>query len=484
MNRKLAGVVVSLSLPFFLLFLTGIPARVVAGSSTPNANQTPRTMRVDYYHTGNDKQEWFSLDRTVIEPLAWPGRLNHAIDNSNLGNYRFEVRTKSGGTLLYSRGFNSVFGEWKTTEEARHVNRTFSESWRFPCPEEAVEISLEERGEGETQFREVWKTSVDPTNKFVDSSRPQSPGPLLELQKMGDSAQKVDLLLLGDGYTAGERNKFENDARRFIEMLFSTSPFREHRKDFNVWGLCPAAAESGISRPSSAIHRRSPLGATYDTFGTERYVLTTENRTLRDVASFAPYEFIEILLNGATYGGGGIFNQYATVAIDNAWAAYVGVHEFGHQFAGLADEYYTSDVAYLPPEKKTEPWEPNVTALLDPTNLKWKDLVERGTPIPTPWDKDEFDRFEREIQLQRKQLRAAGKPEAEIEELFRKQREKEDAMLGSQKHATKVGAFEGANYESKGYYRPEVNCIMFTRGKQFCRVCRRAIERIIGMYAE
>jgi hypothetical protein len=441
---------------------------------------TPRTLRVDYYHTGNSHEEWFSLDRVVLEPLEWPGNLNKAIDESQLGEYRFEVRERGSGKLLYSRGFNSVFGEWKTTEEALHGNRTFSESLRFPTPEAPVEVSLKERdGSG---FREVWKTVVDPKDKFIDRSRPPSPGALLELQKMGDPATKVDLLVLGDGYTAAERPKFERDARRFMDALFSTSPFREHQKDFNVWGLCPAAEESGVSRPSSGIYRRSPVGAAYDTFGTERYVLTTENRALRDVASFAPYEFIEILVNGQTYGGGGIFNQYATVAIDNLWAGYVGVHEFGHQFAALADEYYTSDVAYLPPEKKTEPWEPNVTALLDPANLKWKDLVEAGTPVPTPWNKEEFDRFERDIQRQRKELRAAGKPEAEIDELFRKEREKEDAMLGSEKYAEKVGAFEGANYEAKGYYRPAVDCIMFTRHRAFCAVCRRAIERVIGMY--
>ncbi|MGD0507311.1 MAG: IgA Peptidase M64 [Terriglobales bacterium] len=458
------------------------------GFSKPSLAK-PRTLRVDYYHTGNSHEEWFSLDRVVLEPLEWPGNLSKAIDESQLGNYLFEVRERGSGKLLYSRGFNSVFGEWKTTEEALHGNRTFSESLRFPCPEAPVEVSLKERagsgfGGGQKEvWKEVWKTVVDPKDKFVDRSRPPSPGALLELQKMGDPATKVDLLVLGDGYTSGERGKFEKDARRFMEALFSTSPFREHQKDFNVWGLCPAAEESGVSRPSTGIYRRSPVGASYDTFGTERYVLTTENRTLRDVASFAPYEFIEILVNGQTYGGGGIFNQYATVAIDNLWAGYVGVHEFGHQFAGLADEYYTSDVAYLPSENKTEPWEPNVTALLDPANLKWKDLVAAGAPLPTPWNQEEFDRFEREIQRQRKELRAAGKPEAEIDELFRKQREKEDAMLGSEKYAGKVGAFEGANYEAKGYYRPELDCIMFTRHKTFCAVCRRAIERVIGMYA-
>jgi len=451
--------------------------------STPSL-AAPRTLRVDYYHTGNSHEEWFSLDRVVLEPLEWPGNPTKAIDESQLGNYLFEVRERGSGRLLYSRGFNSVFGEWRETDEALHGNRTFSESLRFPSPEAPVDVLLKERaGGGVNQiWKEVWKTVVDPKDKFVDRSRPPSPGGLVELQKMGDPATKVDLLVLGDGYTAAERSKFEKDARRFVETLFSTSPFREHKKDFNVWGLCPAAEESGVSRPSAGIYRRSPVGASYDAFGSERYVLTMENRTLRDVASFAPYEFIEILVNGQTYGGGGIFNQYGTVAIDNMWAGYVGVHEFGHQFAALADEYYTSDVAYLSGEKRTEPWEPNVTALLDPANLKWKDLVAAGTALPTPWKKDEFERFEKEIQRQRRELRAAGKPEAEMEELFRKEREKEDAMLGADRNAGKVGAFEGANYEAKGYYRPEVDCIMFTRSKTFCSVCRRAIERVIGMY--
>jgi hypothetical protein len=444
----------------------------------------PRTMRLDYYHAGNSHDEWFTLDRTVLEPLEWPGNPDKAIDDSQLGNYLFEVREQGSGKLVYSRGFSSVFAEWKTTDEAQHANRTFSESLRFPAPAGPVEVLLKERNEKNPAegFHEVWKTTVDPKDKFVDRSRPASPGALITFQKMGDPTGKVDLLVMGDGYTAAERAKFEKDARLFMEKLFSTSPFKEHRNDFNVWGLCPAAAEPGVSRPSSGIYRRSPLGASYDTFDSERYVLTMENRTMRDVASFAPYEFVEILVNGKTYGGGGIFNQYATVAIDNAWAGYVGVHEFGHHFAGLADEYYTSDVSYLSQEKRTEPWEPNVTALLDPAMLKWKELVEPGTPLPTPWNKEEFERFEAGIQKQRRELRAAGKPEAEMEELFRKEREKEDAMFRAEKYVGKVGAFEGANYEAKGYYRPEVDCIMFTRYDKFCAVCRRAIERVIRMY--
>ncbi len=241
--------------------------------------------------------------------------------------------------------------------------------------------------------------------------------------------------------------------------------------------------ESGISRPSSGIHRRSPLGTTYDAFGSERYVLTFDNRAFRDVASFAPYEFVEIVVNNETYGGGGILGLYGTVAADSSEAPYVFVHEFGHHFAGLADEYYTSPVAYAPAAIKTEPWEPNVTALLDPGKLKWKDLVGAEVPLPTPWQKEEFESRAREFQARRARIRAEGRPEAEMEALFREVRDFEVRLFEVEKYLGKVGAFEGAMYEAKGYYRPEVDCIMFTRSQRFCTVCRRAIERVIDFYS-
>jgi len=443
----------------------------------------PRTMRLDYFHTGNSKQEMFSVDRIVIEPLPWPGDMSKAIDDTNLGKYFFEVRDQKTKRVLYSRGFAFIYGEWETTDEAAAMMRTFSESLRFPAPTAPVEIVLKKRDK-QNGWIDLWSTVIDPNDIFIDRSKARAPGLLIPIQKMGDPATKVDFLILGDGYTARELSKFEADARSKTEVLFATSPFKEHRRDFNVWALCPPAAESGISRPSTGIYRDSPLGATYDAFGSERYVLTFDNRALRKVAQFAPYEFIEIITNTRTYGGGGIFNLYSTVAADNAFGNYVFVHEFGHHFAGLADEYYTSSVAYNTPAERVEPWEPNATALLDPTRLKWADLITPDTPIPTPWNKEAFENYSREIQKRRAQLRKDKRPESEMEALFREELKHEQAMFTSEKNWNHVGAFEGSIYEAKGYYRPEIDCIMFTRTNHFCAVCRRAIERIIKMYSQ
>ena len=440
------------------------------------------TMRVDYYHTGDAAQEVFSLDRVVIEPLPWPGNPRQAIDTSNLGKYFFEVRDAKTKQLLYSRGFASIFGEWETTDEAKSIKRTFQESLRFPAPSAPVTIVLQKR-DAKNAFVDIWTMTIDPADQFVDRSKPVAPAPLLTIQKSGDPENKVDFLILGDGYTAAEAKKFEADARRLTEVLFATSPFKENRRNFNVWAMAPPAAESGISRPSTGIYRDSPIGATYDAFGSERYVLTFDNQKLRRAAQFAPYEFIEVVVNGRTYGGGGIFNLYSTVAADNAFANYVFVHEFGHHFAGLADEYYTSPVEYTTPAARVEPWEPNVTALLDASALKWRHLVSDGTPIPTPWNKQEFETYSRAIQKRRAQLRKDKRPEEEMEALFREELEHEQKMFKAGKHYGQVGAFEGAMYEAKGYYRPEIDCIMFSRSDKFCKVCREAIERIIKMYS-
>jgi hypothetical protein len=239
-----------------------------------------------------------------------------------------------------------------------------------------------------------------------------------------------------------------------------------------------------VARPSTGTHRRTPVGAAYDAFGSERYILTFENRDLRDVAAWAPYEFIAILVNAQTYGGGGIFGTFATVAVDNDWADYLFVHEFGHHFAGLADEYYTSPVAYEPTGRVVEPWEANVTALLEGKPLKWRDLVTPGTPVPTPWPKQEFEARQRDFQARRKQIRAENRPESEMSALFREEKAYTTRLFGSQRHAAAVGAFRGANYDAQAYYRSQLDCVMFTRDEvPFCRVCQRALDQVIDLYA-
>jgi hypothetical protein len=444
----------------------------------------PPTLRVDYFHTGNSVEERFSLDRVVVEPLSWPGNPARPIDNTNRGKYLFEVVDDQTRKTLFSRGFSSIYGEWEVTAEAKGMNRTFSESLRFPLVDRPVHIVVKKR-DAQNEFREVWSVAVDPGGTFVErGAAAAAAGPLITLHVSGDPAKKLDLLILGDGYTAAERGKFERDARRLTRVLLATSPFKERQQDINIWGLSPPSPQSGISRPSQRIFRRTPLGTTYDAFDSERYVLTFENRAFRDLAANAPYDVVEILVNSATYGGGGIFGLYSTVASDSAWAPYIFVHEFGHHLADLADEYYTSDVAYLPAEHRVEPWEPNVTALLDPATLKWKDLVAADTPVPTPWPKEEFEQYSKQIQQRRRDIRAASRPESEMDALFREELAHETALLGRGPYAPRVGAFEGANYEARGFFRPQADCIMFTRDvNAFCAVCRRGIDTILDLYS-
>jgi hypothetical protein len=268
------------------------------------------------------------------------------------------------------------------------------------------------------------------------------------------------------------------------DALFRHEPFASRRTDFNVWGLCPPSAESGVARPSTGKQRRTPVGTAYDAFGSERYVLTFDNRALRDVAAWAPYEFVTILVNAETYGGGGIYGAFSTVAVDNEWANYLFVHEFGHHFAGLADEYYTSPVAYQPAARVSEPWEANVTALLEGVPLKWRDLVKPGTPLPTPWPKQDFEARQREFQARRKQIRAENRPESEMNALFREEQAHATALFRRQRYAGSVGVFQGANYDAQAFYRSQLDCVMFTRDEvPFCRVCQRALEQVIDLYA-
>jgi len=451
------------------------------GSSAFDRHFVARTMRVDLVHTGAGR-EIIALDRVLCDG-PWAGSRTHFVDDSNLGPYLFEVIDRATNQVVYSRGFASIYGEWETTDEPKQgLARSFHESLRFPWPKGAVQVVVKKR-DGRNAFHELWSTLVDPASRFVNQADPKPIGTPWTVFESGPAASKVDLVVLGDGYTEAELPKFHADVKRLVEVLFSHEPFRSRRTDFNVRAVDLPSPATGVHRPQAGEHRRTPLSVEYNIFDSERYALTLDNRRMRDIAASVPYEYLEVLINEQHYGGGGIFNAFATAAVDTAFADYIFVHEFGHHFAGLGDEYYTSDVAYETGRTdRPEPWEPNITALLDPAALKWRDLVTPDTPLPTPWDKEAFEAQSREVQAKRRELRARRAPESDMNALLEAERVTETKLLGAMRYSGRVGAFEGASYEPKGLYRPEADCIMFTRDRVgFCRVCQRAITRIIDM---
>jgi hypothetical protein len=268
------------------------------------------------------------------------------------------------------------------------------------------------------------------------------------------------------------------------DVLLNHEPFLSRRSDINIRAVETPSQESGISRPHPGIFKRTALSAHYSSFDSERYVLAYDNQTIRDVASAVPYDFMVILINERTYGGGGIYNLYTTVSADNKFGEYIMVHEMGHHMGALADEYYTSSISYEAPDISVEPWETNITALFDKENLKWKDLVEEETPIPTPWNKEQFDAFGYTIQKERDSLRKAKVPEEVMEDLFMRQMRQEDEYFAAEQYRDKVGAFEGAGYQAKGLYRSQIDCIMYTRHMQFCKVCQRSLMDVMDLYSE
>lgn len=442
-----------------------------------NPGETPPTLRIDYLHTGDADSESFRLDDLVVEG-PWPGPLDRTIDALRYGPYFFEVTDLASGERLYSRGFASIFEEWQTTGEAHDTSLTFHESLRIPKTDRPVRLVLSKR-DSALVLQEVWRVEIDPSVASPVVTNPAYR--VWTILDNGAPAEKVDILMLGDGYTSNEMAKWHEDARRLADTLFSYEPFRSLRGDFNVRAVDSPSEVSGISQPSAGLTYETPIGTTYDAFGMERYILTFENERWRNVAAAAPYEFVIIVANNHKYGGAGIYNLFSTVSADNAFTPYVLVHEFGHHFAGLGDEYYTSDVSYELDEARPEPWSPNVTA--DPIDPKWKDLVDASTPLPTPWPKDAFEQMQKEMQARRTKLRDRRAAEAEIESLFEEERAKTREILDNARFSKTVGAFEGANYASTGYYRPEINCIMFTREEQsFCKVCSLAIGRMVEQY--
>ena len=441
-----------------------------------------RTMRLDYFHSGTATEEHFATDRVVSDGI-WSGSKRSLIDELELGPYFYEVIDKQSRVLLYSKGFGSIFGEWQTIPEAGEVWGTFHESVRFPWPLEPVTVIIKKRNLS-NNFETVWITDIDPDSRQVNSAGITHQEKVYVISENGPADRKVDLVILGDGYSKEEMEKFRSDAKRLSGFMMNTEPFNKYAGDFNIRAIETPSDGSGVTKPHHGIYKRTPLAVHYSSFDSERYALTYDNRTVRDIASAVPYDIMVILINERTYGGGGIYNLYTTVSADNSFAGYIMIHEMGHHLAALADEYYTSSVSYEIPEIKVEPWETNITAMFDKNDLKWKELVEPGTPLPTPWNKEQFDKAGYAIQKERDSIRAAMAPESVMEDLFRRQMKEEDSYFDKEQYRDKVGAFEGAGYMARGLYRPQIDCIMYTRHLVFCKVCSRTIDDVISQYTE
>ncbi len=441
-----------------------------------------KTMRLDYYHTGTATEEHFSLDQMVNDGI-WAGSKTQLVDDLELGKYLFEVQELSSGKVLYSRGYSSIYGEWETTPEAKEEWGVFHESLRFPWPKQKVKVVIYKRNE-QQDFNPIWSYTLDPENRKVNKSELNNPYDVYNVVENGDPHNKVDIVVLSEGYTADEMDKFREDADKFADALLSTEPFASRKEDFNIRAVEVPAPNSGLNHPQQDIYNRSALSVTYGAFGSERYALGYDNRKIRDASSTVPYEYTAILMNDSIYGGGGIYNLYITAAADNAFHDYLFVHEFGHHFASLADEYYTSATAYEMGSDVIEPYELNVTTHTEKDKIKWGDMIEAETPLPTPWGKKKFDEHSKKVQKKREELRAKKASEKTMEKLFKDQRKWEENYLSNVEHSGEIGAYEGAMYHSNGIYRSEPSCIMFIRTDNFCAACQRAINLVIDQSTE
>jgi hypothetical protein len=461
---------------------------------------TDQTMRIDYFHIGDSKSEIITIDH-IYQYGPWAGNKKCLIDRFNNGSYYVKIYDLNSKKLIYSKGYDSYFREYTTTNKAlRGIQRTYHESVLIPAPQEKISFTIEKRDK-QNKLEVLFRQEIDPLDTdIIREDKTDQSVKVYQSKINGAPDQKVDIVIIGEGYTKKEEGKYKSDLKRFSELFFNSEPYKSYQTNFNIYGLLQYSQESGVDEPRAGIYKNSILNVTFNSLESERYVMTEDNKTLRDIAAVVPYDAIYIMVNHKRYGGGGIYNLYCTFTSDNQWSEYLFLHEFGHSFAGLADEYYTSDITYnafFP--KGIEPVEPNITALLDPENIKWESALSEDLKIPTPWEKEEYDQMDYKWQKERRELNSKitelkknKAPQEEIAAAEKEYADKDfahaldvDRFLTSCKYWGKVGAFEGAGYSSTGLYRPMINCIMFSKiNKSYCRVCEQAIIRMIKYYSE
>ena len=382
-----------------------------------------RTLRLDYTFCGDTNHQQIYVDELTALP-RWFGRHQRLAELPLKGNGQITVRSKTDGKVIYRHSFSSLFQEWLSTTESKHTQKSFENVFLIPYPKQPVVITVELRDYHDSILAMMTHT-VDPTDILIRKAGERLVTPYVTLQQAADTTQCIHVAYVAEGYQQDEMNIFLDDCRMAMESLFSHEPFRQMQDRFNMVAVMSPSDESGTSWPAKGIWKKTVLGSHFDTFYSDRYLTTLHLKKLHDVLAGTPYEHIIILVNTDHYGGGGIFNSYNLTYAHGPQFRPVVVHEFGHSFGGLGDEYPygNDDPIYFP---DTEPWEPNLTTKCD-FNGKWEDLVKEG----------------------------------------------------------KAGLIEGGGYLSKGVWRGFENCRMRTNEEpEFCLVCQQALIRLIDFYTK
>ena len=399
-----------------------------------------KTLRIDYLFTGDSKKQEIVLDGLSSLP-QWAGRRHHLSELPLEGNGKITVRDKASGKIIYRTSFSSLFQEWIGEEEAKTIARGYENTFLVPFPKQNVVITAELTN-AHRQVCATYTHEVNPKDILIQDKGIKGITPHKYLFKGGNYEDCIDVAIMAEGYTPDEMNRFYEDAQKACNSLFEHVPFKQKQKRFNIVAVASPSKDSGVSIPRENVWKETAVSSHFDTFYSERYLTTRSVKAIHNWLAGIPYEHIIILANTDTYGGGGIYNSYTLTTAHHSMFEPVVVHEFGHSFGGLADEYaYSSEPSSLFP-CDVEPWEPNITTLVE-FDKKWKDMIPAGTPIPT-------------------------KPETDPNKIY-----------------TKVGVYEGGGYSLKGIYRPATECRMkINEAPAFCPVCQRALERIIDFYTE
>ena len=431
------------------LFAAGLAALMSSVSAQPAAQQiipvifddyfTDKALRLEFFQCGNSSEVSLTLHEMFEEPM-WPENPAGLISPFSYGRFQLRVFDAETGRMICSKGFDTMYAEYATTEPARKgIKRVFEFVVRCPFPKKPIRVAIERR-DAKDYLAAVFETTIDPADYHIRRETIPPQDQTFDLRNTGPPAERVDVVFLAEGYTSDEFEKLRADVQRMTEFMFSQAPYKDLNDRFNIRGVFRPSAEQGTDEPRQRSFRSTVLNSTYNIFETDRYLLLEDNHAMHRMAAQVPYDTIVVLVNTQRYGGGSICLDYCTSSVDHVTSPLVFLHEFGHSFAYLADEYI-GNVAYseLYPEG-IEPTEPNITREIHRDRIKWKSHLTPDVALPTP-DLQESKRL--------------------------------------------VGAFEGGGYLSKGMYRPEQSCWMGDVDPQagFCVVCADSIRRMVEFHS-